>query len=56
MLEPRPNAESSLDFDYYYNHDVEQSPNPLALVHTFVNASVTQLFYTLNYYHDFLYM
>ncbi|KAL3443255.1 extracellular metallo proteinase mep [Aspergillus insuetus] len=47
LLNYRPNS-TSLDFEYPY-----KPTNPIPL--KYANASVTQLFYTTNHYHDLLY-
>ncbi|GJJ14204.1 hypothetical protein Clacol_008466 [Clathrus columnatus] len=53
---PRPTPGKSLDFDYPYHWQERLRDRPLQLARSFMNASITQLFYTLNKYHDFLYL
>ena len=51
----RPEAESGLVFNYPYAPKVQESPDRLDEAHKYINATVTQLFYTTNMVHDLYY-
>ncbi|GJJ14226.1 hypothetical protein Clacol_008488 [Clathrus columnatus] len=52
----RPTPGESLDFNYTFEWQAETQEDPLQFARSFMNASITQLFYTVNKYHDFLYL
>jgi extracellular elastinolytic metalloproteinase len=55
LKEYRPDAGKAKVFDYPYDPKVTDPKDALDEAHKFVNASVTQLFYTTNMLHDLFY-
>lgn len=51
----RPLAGSDLVFDYEYNPQVTEPDDAVTAAHKYINASVTQVFYTTNMVHDLYY-
>lgn len=51
----RPDAGPSLVFNYTYNPQVTNSSDALDEAKKYINATVTQLFYTINLIHDLYY-
>ncbi|KAH7879431.1 extracellular elastinolytic metallo proteinase [Lentinula edodes] len=51
----RPDAGSSSVYDFQYKPKVSDSDEAMAVAHNYINATVTQLFYTSNMIHDLYY-
>lgn len=55
MLNYRPDAGKELAFDYPYAPKLTDGPDALDEAKKYINATVTQLFYTTNLVHDLYY-
>jgi len=51
----RPDAGNDMDFNFTYDPQLDSANDNMRVAKSYINATVTQLFYTINMFHDLLY-